>query len=73
MSDSTLARIETAADELMRLRGQQAHINERLRNLAAILHLGIAVAGPSPDRATLVVHGLTGAARIAEALICETN
>ncbi len=70
---ATLDRIETAADELFRLRAQSAYVNERVRNLAAILELATVVIGPSVERSELVLHGLTGAKRICDGLIAATD
>jgi hypothetical protein len=72
-SVDAMEKIETAADEFFRLRAQSAHVNERLRNLATILHLATVVIGPSAERSELVLHGLTGAKRICDGLIAVTD
>jgi hypothetical protein len=70
---TAMERIETAADELFRLRAQSAYVNERVRNLAAILHLATVVIGPNAERSELVRHSLTGAKRICDGLIAATH
>lgn len=73
MELAQLERVESAADELFRLRAQAAHVNERARNLGAILQLAAAVLGPNPERSTAVMHGLLGAQKICSDLIAATN
>src|SRR5262249_45355200 len=70
---TAIARIETAADELFRLRAQSAYVNERVRNLAAILQLATVVIGPSAERSEVVLHGLIRAKQICDKVIAVTD
>src|SRR5205809_699436 len=70
---TTIERIETAADELFRLRAQSAYVNERLRNVTAILHLAVVVIDPNLERSDLVRRGLAGAEQIWDGLIAATD